>query len=284
MPTTNVMGHAFGFDVDVDGDRILVGGPGNGGGAAYVYRRQAGTWALERELTPTPVIPNGRFGEEVDIDGDTIAIGSTFGRANGVTSGTVTVFRRSPLGTWTQEATLAPTDGATGDRFASIALDGNQLAIGAARHDASAVDAGAVYVFRREGTTWIQSAKLQAANPAANARFGRRLALSDPYLVTVGGEMFGRWANFWLRGPDLDFDSWSPISVDLDGSSVARGGFSISGFSGAALLEPLGVDWVERARFSANEGTNTTEFGSAIALIPGLLAIGAQRGGNDGRV
>ncbi|EHL21181.1 Integrin alpha beta-propellor repeat-containing protein [Acidovorax sp. NO-1] len=89
-----------------------------------------------------------------------------------------------------------------GDLFGySVALsgDGTTLAVGAYREDSnatgangdqgdnSAVDAGAVYVFTRVGSTWSQQGYVKASNTDANDFFGTSLALSgDGNTLAVG--------------------------------------------------------------------------------------------------
>jgi trimeric autotransporter adhesin len=150
-----------------------------------------------------------RFGGDVALDGDTLAVGAwgEDSAAQGIDgdqadnsatdSGAVYVFRRS--GTqWLQEAYIKGSNTEAGDRFGmSVALDGDTLVVGASREDSaaqgidgdqaddSAADSGAVYVFRRSGTQWLQEAYIKASNTGAGDHFGRSVAL-DGYTLAVG--------------------------------------------------------------------------------------------------
>jgi hypothetical protein len=155
------------------------------------------------------------FGISVALAGDTLAVGA-YGEASGATggqadnsainAGAVYVFVRTGA-TWTQQAYLkAPNTGA-GDLFGySVALSGDTLAIGAPNEssgatgvnpasgqaDNSAIQAGAVYVFVRTGTTWTQQAYLKASNTGAGDLFGWSVALSgDTLAVGAVGEASG---------------------------------------------------------------------------------------------
>lgn len=119
-----------------------------------------------------------RFGESAAISGDTAMVGT-----NDTTTGrsAVYVFARSG-GAWAQVQKLQAGDGAPGDnaRFGSaIALEGDTALIGS---DSASVGGnagqGAVYVFKRSGGTWNQTAKLTAADGLAGDGFGNALALS----------------------------------------------------------------------------------------------------------
>jgi hypothetical protein len=66
--------------------------------------------------------------------------------------------------------------------FLAISRDGNTLAIGAPLESGpgnTPLNSGAVYVFVRSGSTWMQQAYLRAANADAGDSFGVRVALSD---------------------------------------------------------------------------------------------------------
>jgi tartrate dehydratase beta subunit/fumarate hydratase class I family protein len=79
--------------------------------------------------------------------------------------------------------------GHTGQGVA-ISADGTTLAIGAPhessgaagvggnQRDNSVFDSGAVYVFTRSGSRWVQQAYVKASNPQGSAQFGHSVALS----------------------------------------------------------------------------------------------------------
>src|SRR5690606_19004546 len=96
----------------------------------------------------------------------------------------------------------ASGDDVYGDKFGtSIALsaDGSTLAVGACLEDSAATGidgdqgdnsaghAGAVYVFARSDTTWVQQAYIKASNTEAADYFGGSVALSaDGSTLAVG--------------------------------------------------------------------------------------------------
>lgn len=74
----------------------------------------------------------------------------------------------------------APREGSN-----ATGADGNQ-------HDASALNAGAAYVFVRQGTTWAQRSYLKASNTDLGDRFGEAVAVSGGTLViSATGEAGG---------------------------------------------------------------------------------------------
>jgi hypothetical protein len=64
----------------------------------------------------------------------------------------------------------------------SVALDRELLAVGAPGEDSSEtpgeVDAGSVYVFERQGDSWVEMQKLRAPTQTANERFGASVAIA----------------------------------------------------------------------------------------------------------
>jgi hypothetical protein len=123
-------------------------------------------------------------------------------------SGAAYVFVRSGS-TWTQQAFIKASNPGKQDWFGiriAISGDGDTVAVGATNEDSSAkgingkqdddtaLEAGAVYVFRRTGTAWAQQAYVKASNSGAGDEFGSSLALSSDgrtMLVAARGEDSG---------------------------------------------------------------------------------------------
>ena len=105
-------------------------------------------------------------------------------------------------GEWSEQAYIKASNTGANDTFgARLALsgDGNTLAVGAQLEDSagqgvdalqdddSAQEAGAVYLFTREGSSWTQIAYLKGSNTEAFDEFGSSLTLNgDGTLMAVG--------------------------------------------------------------------------------------------------
>ena len=88
-PCTSALGfqvaNRFGTAVDVDGDRVVVGAPGEDctgaerDGTVYLFvRGPGGSWTLEQKI-PSPVaVDNVGFGSSVALDGDVLVVGAEF--------------------------------------------------------------------------------------------------------------------------------------------------------------------------------------------------------------
>jgi len=157
------------------------------------------------------------FGHSVALSGDgtTLAVGAPNESSSAVGiggdgaddsasgAGAVYVYVRDGMGTWSQEAYVKASNTDSGDNFGhSVALsgDGATLAIGAPSErssargiggdgaDDSVIDAGAVYVYVRDGMgTWSQQAYVKASNTGLEDYFGYSVALSgDGTTLAVG--------------------------------------------------------------------------------------------------
>src|SRR5439155_26825962 len=99
-------------------------------------------------------------GSTAAVSRDTAVIGVPNGS-------TAYVFVRSG-GVWTQQATLLADDAPGARNFGSaVGISGNTVVVGAPHDAAAGPDAGAVYVFVREGTNWSHQTKLTAGSAVA---------------------------------------------------------------------------------------------------------------------
>jgi len=157
----------FGVSVSVYGDTAVIGADELvNNGSAYVFTRSGSTWTQQAELNASNGAIYDRFGFSVSVYGDTAVIGTLW---NNDHKGSAYVFTRSGS-TWTQQAELNASDGASNDFFGiSVSVYGDIAVIGANDDD---VGNGSAYVFTRSGSTWTQQAKLNASDGAASDDFG----------------------------------------------------------------------------------------------------------------
>ena len=145
----------------------------------------AAAWSQQQELSASDGASSNFFGYSVALSGDasTTLVGAL--GANGFT-GAAYVFTRSGSG-WVQQQELSATDGAAGDSFGdSVPLsgDGSTALVGASGKNGYT---GAVYVFTRSGSSWVQQQELSASDGASGDFFGDPVALSgDGSTALVG--------------------------------------------------------------------------------------------------
>jgi trimeric autotransporter adhesin len=120
----------------------------------------------------------------LSIDDDVIAVGCSSDPADDPEhAGGAFVFMRAG-GTWVGPSSLRVADGKTGEFFGeSVAVSADTVAVGAplanVRTDAGETRnaAGAVYVFKRAGSSWKQQARLTARHPGEDDGFGAAVAV-----------------------------------------------------------------------------------------------------------
>ena len=146
----------FGGSVSASGGTTVIGASGS----AYVFVRAAdGTWMQQAKLTASDGAAGDSFGSSVSVSGGTAVIGAYEDDDKGEDSGSAYVFVRAADGTWSQQAKLTAPDGAAGDWFGSVAVNGDTVVIGAAGDDDKGDDSGSAYVFVRAADgTWSQQA------------------------------------------------------------------------------------------------------------------------------
>lgn len=129
-----------------------------------------------------------RAGHSVDISGDWAVAGAIFRDRPGFPAndnvGGVLVFQRNDAGTptdprddiWTFHSALMPNDPQAGEQFGfSVSINGTYLIVGSPLKGLT----GAAYVFRYNGTNWVQQAKLlPPAGTANEAWFGYSVAIA----------------------------------------------------------------------------------------------------------
>ncbi len=219
----DIQGVLFGYSVNFDasGDTLAVGAYNEdvNRGAIYVFTRSGETWTETARLTASNAEIGDALGTDVAVsaDGNTIAAGAfdedsalvgspdaALGASDQPTDravGAVYVFERDDAG-WSQAAFVKPTHASANQHFGwtlSLSADGDSLLVGAhfedsaARGvngdqlDASAIDAGSAYLYRRDGSTWAPIAYLKASNTAEFAEFGMAVAIDgDGDTLVIG--------------------------------------------------------------------------------------------------
>ena len=184
-------GDWFGYSLDMDLDTAVIGArydddDGMSSGSAYVFTRNAGTWAENKKLTASDARPDDQFGMAVAVDGDTVVVGSY--RVESVGLAPAYVFTDS-AGAWSEQQILNASDGLAAAKFAhSLDLDGDAAVIGAYQNSDDGVASGSAYLFTRSSTGWTEQQKLTASDAEPGDQFGFSVAM-DPATVVIGANL-----------------------------------------------------------------------------------------------
>ena len=173
----------FGHVVSIDGSTAIVGVPkdddaGQDSGSAYIFFHDGGRWKQQAKLVPQDLGKGDTFGEAIVVRKNVAIIGAPKHTHSGLRlAGAVYVFERRGE-TWVQQAKLTAEDARKGDQFGrAVAMSGDTVVVGAPMFDSPAGrDAGAAYVFARDGERWNQRSKLIASDTNASDRFGSSVA------------------------------------------------------------------------------------------------------------
>ncbi len=247
----------FGHSVALSDDTALVGAVsdndrGDNSGSASVFVRSRGAWRRQAKLLASDGAAGDILGYSVALSDDTALVGAAGDNEKGVSSGSTYVFVRSGE-TWTEQAKLIPTDGASGDQLGySVALSDDTALVGAFIDDDRGESSGSAYVFVRSGETWTEQAKLIPTDGAPGDQFGRAVALSDDTAFV---------------GAPRDDD---------------RG----EGSGSVYVFVRSGEAWTQEAKLASADGAAGDQFGHSMALSAETALVGARddddRGENSG--
>jgi hypothetical protein len=200
VPTSEFSGDAV--TLAPTGEATLLGAADT----AYVFRRSGFEWALEAVLSADGAIIGDEFGYGVALAGppgeEVAVVGATRDDEAGEKAGAAYVFRRTPDGTWLEEAKLLPSDPHPPDPFGNGGAFGTNVALSASGEVAvigTRVPGNAgggvplpntVYVFRHtaEGT-WVEEAQLEQAEPEDDLFFAYSLDVAPSGTRVVVGSV-----------------------------------------------------------------------------------------------
>ncbi len=190
-------------------------------GAVFVFSRSGATWTQQAFIKASNTEQGDIFGYSVSLsaNGDTLAVGTInedsnatsistdgTGEANNSVSdsGAVYIFSRSGT-VWTQQAYVKASNTGMFDNFGRevfLSADGNTLAAASLFEDSSATgvsstgtgesdnsvsSSGAIYMFKRVGSTWSQQTYVKSSNTGHEDSFGISISLSsDGESMVVG--------------------------------------------------------------------------------------------------
>lgn len=178
----------FGTAVALANGLAIVGAPRSrsyGGtpqvGKVYTFGVVQSSWQLLDRLQLPDGANQDQFGYRMAIDRDTLLVAAPFQERGEVDqAGGVYVYRRRD-DDWALEAQLVgPSTPMLGDWFGwSVALRGDTAVVGGIYVDGEVADAGAVYVFTRNGSSWTQTATLRSPLQTAFENFGSSVAIDQ---------------------------------------------------------------------------------------------------------
>jgi len=252
-----VDGDLFGTAVDVRGDLVIVGVPGDDAtgpesGSVYVFKRDLGgtdNWGQLKRLVPGTGSGGEAFGHSVSTDGVSIAVGAPWDSALGAQSGVVNLYGIDQGGSsnWGFVKKILSPSATSGDLFgSSVSIHASTLAVGSPGDDLWGTEAGAAHLFEVDhggSGNWGLINSLNASDPTAGDRFG------------------------------------AAVSLSFDDAVIGAPGADVSGSDSGAVYvfrrdETLGT-WRQLLKLIASSGSSGSEFGTAVSISFDSIAVGA---------
>ena len=288
----------FGNAIAVSGNTVFVGEPNNtyNPGAVYLYRQEGGEWTRVNKITADGAEQNDGFGSALYTEDGRLLVGASN------EGGRAYLFEDTGSG-YEQVARLAPEGGAGEEGFGTggVALSGDWAFVGAPEASTDDVQAaGAVYVFRRSGDTWTQTARLTGSQADSSSSFGAALDYEDGHLV-VGApgagpndpegppgtaylftQENGEWTESGVaEGPSTEGPSGFGISVSIHDGRAFIGAPLHGGMTGMVGVYALSEEgWQPDGELHPFDGGQRHFFGIDIthtATETWVSALGAKR-------
>lgn len=284
----------FGTSVAMDGNVTVVGAyqhPSGGSfrGQAYIIRFNGTSWAQEQILQASDEVDFAYFGSSVAVSGNVAVVGAYRHSSGGSLRGQAYVFRYNGS-IWVEEQILQASDEANNAWFGiSVTLDSNVAVVGAYRHPSGGTNRGQAYVFRHDGSNWIEEQILQASDEANGASFGYSVATKgtvavvSAYAHPSGGSsrgqtyMFRHNGSVWVEeqilqaSDEADFAVFGS-SVAVDANVALVGAYQRNR---VYVYRHNGASWAEEQILQASDEAGPSLFGTSVALSGPVAVVGA---------
>ena len=309
--TAVISAYEFGGKKETAGG--CAGGPclGAGPGRVYIYER-TGPKGFEAvtDFVGADTENDDRFGYAIDLSGEKLlVIGSPFHEGQ---KGAAYVYVLEG-DRWKLQAKLQADDGAERNRFGwDVAVDENTIVVGTPLAAAPDRLSGAAYVFKRQGDTWTQVAKLTPDDGDGGDSFGAAVDVSKSRIIVGATKdenkegkrgsgsayIFAGVGNAYTQEAKLNADNLQEgavfgfsVAISINRALVGAPSTNTKSNdnSGAAYaFLKVGTDWVLQARVIPEKGpaeeglAGGDNMGSAVALDGefgrrfNLAAIGVQ--------
>jgi len=266
---------------------------GSESGAAYIVKKNGASWANEATLKASDPQASAQFGRGVALneDGTYAAVGAwahdTNAGASGAAHGKVYIFTRSGS-TWSQQTSFVSQNDTAEFRFGwRVRLDATATRVFiSSRYDSSnsgGYAEGAVYVYKRTGSSWAYEARLNASDGAAWHTFGYDIATNSAgdYLVATAPSLsssagavyvFTRSGTTWTQqvkltepgGATSNNRFGASIDINNDASYMVIGAdqapYSGNNYGKIYVYTRSGTSWTNQAGFQPSSGATGGDY------------------------
>ena len=247
--------------------------------AYYDFNEASGTTITDR-------FPNS-------FDGTTKPDGQTLSRVEFINTPKI-----SNTYTYEQLNKLTADDGAADDAYGyGVAIDGNYAVVGAFKQDTGGVDAGAAYIYKKNGSgDYIQIQKIQSSDIEVDDKFASKVAIYGDYVFIgaqnedTGALDAGALYIFKNDGNDT-FTQFQKVqasvvtgearfgtSMATDGNYLVVGAANENSNRGAAYIfrKDSSGNFNEISKITASDAEDNDYFGYDVAVSGNYVVVGAS--------
>jgi hypothetical protein len=275
--------------ISADGNTIAVShsdyvdGSYTNAGRVFVLSRTGTTWSTQQTLMRSGTNQTHQYyGKTIDLsdDGNTLVIGSNRGGTNDsgnrqntapYNAGEVSILTRSGT-TWTEQTVFSGSDSVANDQFNTVCLsgDGNTLAVAATSHSGVANDAGKIYIYKYNGSSWANSVGSNEEHTITTSNY----VYGESH---IGSDHMGRVQGWNTQGAGGG-SSNNALSLSYNGNTFAFGAMANHYGGYVNVWTRSGSTWTHQQHFqSATWISNTAMFGTVTLDASGnKLLVGAM--------
>ncbi len=233
------------------------------------------------------------FGNALSIQGNIAVFGTPQDDDINNNAGAAYIYQRSGA-SWNfiQKLTFAGSEAA--DMFGeAVDIDGDYIVVAAYQATGAGSNTGAVYVYKKNGSSWNFQTKIYAGDGESADNFGKSVAISGDYIV-VGADnedygsgsayVFHRSGDTWsqvakLEGSDEAMDYFGH-SVDIDGDYIVIGAWQSnalgSNTGSAYVFHNNGGVWEFETQLIADDAAVDDALGYSVAISGNHIVAGAH--------
>lgn len=271
-------------------------------GRVHLFSRDGGDWSHTDILTEPDLPDYANFGQELALTSTDLAIS-----APGIRQGAVFMYTLQE-DVWNRQQTLTMPAEVYKEglhvRFGEdVQISDQWLAISAPGYHGGAdplIRTGAVFVYKKEGESWVFRQLLLPVETSRSIQFAKDIDMSDGYLAVTAPKGDGGSSNsgavYLYR---LDGEAWIPEYTFIDplsrghelfGADVELHGNTLvigvpmythdedTGPVGAAhIFQRIDNTWVRTALITSSDGKRNDMFGATIAIEDGTVVISSPR-------
>ena len=178
----------FGLYTAISGDFAAVGRPEDGSngffsGAVYVFQKSGNGWIQAQKLFASDAAALNEFGKSLAVDGEYMIVGSP-----GSDNAYIFHFDGND---WQEQVILTPSHASEEFGYA-VSISGDYALVGTPYADFSwDADAGAAWLFQRQGNTWTERRMIRPQDAHQEHFFGSTVDIDDDFLSMMIGTMNG---------------------------------------------------------------------------------------------